>query len=103
MFFLKSKSYFSSKQLKKVLLNKNKFKVSYNRVMKVKIKEAAKLKKDYSLYKLAKELNLPAQTVYSWAKGRSQPSYLNLDKICSVLECGIEDILEPEPIQNTLF
>ena len=71
--------------------------------MKVKIKEAAKLKKDYSLYKLAKELNLPAQTVYSWAKGRSQPSYLNLDKICSVLECGIEDILEPEPIQNTLF
>ena len=57
--------------------------------MKIKIKETAKLKKNYSLYRLAKELKLPQQTVYSWASGRTQPSYLNLDRLCYVLECKI--------------
>lgn len=71
--------------------------------MKIKIKETAKVKKNYSLYKLAQVLNIPEQTVYSWAKGKSQPSYINLDKICNVLECKIEDILEAEPVQNKLF
>ncbi len=77
--------------------------VLYNCGMKVKIKETAKLKKNYSLYKLAKVLNIPEQTVYSWAKGRTQPSYLNLDKLCDVLECGIQDLLEAEPVQSKLF
>ena len=71
--------------------------------MKIKLKETAKEKKNYSLYRLAQELDLPQQTVYSWAKGRTQPSYLNLDRICAVLDCTIGDILEAEPIQNTLF
>ncbi len=71
--------------------------------MKIKLKETAKEKKNYSLYRLAQELDLPQQTVYSWAKGRTQPSYLNLDRICAVLDCTIGDILEAEPIQNKLF
>jgi len=71
--------------------------------MKVKIKQAAKEKKNFSLYKLAQEMGIPQQTVYSWAKGRTQPSYINLDKICAVLNCQIADILEAEPIQNKLF
>lgn len=71
--------------------------------MKIKLKEIAKSKKGYSLYKLAQIMNVPQQTVYSWAKGRTQPSYLNLDKICNILECKIEDILESEPVQNKLF
>ena len=71
--------------------------------MKIKIKEAAMLKKGYSLYRLAQELNLPQQTVYSWAKGRTQPSYYNLDRICNCLECDIADLLEAEPVQNKLF
>ena len=71
--------------------------------MKVKLKEVAKEKKGYSLYRLAKEMNLPEQTVYSWAKGRTQPSYINLDRLCNVLDCKIEDILEAEPVQNKLF
>ena len=53
--------------------------------MKIKIKETAKKKKNYSLYKLAKILNLPQQTIYSWAKGRTQPSYLNLDKLYKII------------------
>ncbi len=72
-------------------------------IMKIKIKETAKLKKNYSLYRLAKEMNLAEQTVYSWAKGRTQPSYENLDRICDTLECTIGDILEAEPIQKKLF
>ena len=71
--------------------------------MKVKLKETAMLKKGYSLYRLAKVMGLPQQTVYSWAKGRTQPSYLNLDKLCNLLECKIEDLLEAEPVQNKLF
>ena len=71
--------------------------------MKIKLKETAKAKKGYSLYKLAKVMGLPQQTIYSWAKGRTQPSYLNLDKICDALSCKIEDLLEAEPVQNKLF
>ena len=71
--------------------------------MKVKLKEVAKEKKGYSLYRLAKEMNLPEQTVYSWAKGRTQPSFSNLDKLCAILECSVGELLEAEPIQSKLF
>jgi len=70
--------------------------------MKIKLKEVVQ-KKGLSLYKLAQLMNIPQQTIYSWAKGRTQPSYLNLDKICNILNCKIEDILEAEPVQNKLF
>ncbi|MEM0950886.1 MAG: helix-turn-helix transcriptional regulator [Cyanobacteria bacterium P01_H01_bin.74] len=71
--------------------------------MKVKIKEAAKDLKDWSLYRLAKELGLPQQTVYSWASGRTQPSYENMDKLCDVLDCAVGDLFEAEPVQTKLF
>ena len=71
--------------------------------MKIKIKEIAKEKKGYSLYKLAQVMDIPQQTIYSWSKGRTQPTYLNLDKLCNVLDCKIEDLLEAEPVQNKLF
>ena len=71
--------------------------------MKIKIKEIALKNKGYSLYKLAQVMNLPQQTIYSWAKGRTQPSYVNLDKLCNILECCVGDILEAEPVQNKLF
>ena len=58
--------------------------------------------KGYSLYKLAKELKLPQQTVYSWANGRTQPSYENMDRLCDALECTIGDLFESEPIQHKL-
>ena len=70
--------------------------------MKIKIKDVARTNKNWSLYKLAQEMGLPQQTIYSWASGRTQPSYENLDKLCSILECNIEHLLEPEPVQQTL-
>jgi len=70
--------------------------------MKVKIKECAKELKAWSLYKLAKEMGLPQQTIYSWASGRTQPSYENIDKLCAVLECSLDNLFEIEPIQQKL-
>ncbi|MDO5304870.1 MAG: helix-turn-helix transcriptional regulator [bacterium] len=70
--------------------------------MKIKIKEVVKMKKGWSLYKLAKILNLPQQTVYSWASGRTQPSYENLDRLCDALECSVGDLFESEPVQEKL-
>ena len=70
--------------------------------MKIKIKEVARENKNWSLYKLAQEMGLPQQTIYSWASGRTQPSYENLDRLCAILDCNIENILETEPVQQTL-
>ena len=70
--------------------------------MKIKIKEAVKKIKGWSLYKLAKVLNLPQQTVYSWASGRTQPSYENMDRLCDALDCNVSDLFEAEPVQEKL-
>ncbi len=70
--------------------------------MKIKIKELVQ-KKGYSLYRLAKMLDIPQQTVYSWANGRTQPSYENLDRLCEVLDCTVGELLEAEPVQRKLL
>ncbi len=70
--------------------------------MKIKIKETVKAKKGWSLYKLAKVLNLPQQTVYSWASGRTQPSYENMDRLCEAISCNVGDLFEAEPVQQKL-
>lgn len=71
--------------------------------MKVKIKLIAQEKKGWSLYKLAKEMGLPQQTVYSWASGRTQPSYDNMDRLCDILDAGVGELFEAEPVQKKLF
>ena len=70
--------------------------------MKIKIKEIAREKKGWSLYRLAKELGLPQQTVYSWANGRTQPSYDNMDRLCEVINCTVGELFEAEPVQHKL-
>lgn len=64
--------------------------------MKVKLREASRKFKNWSLYRLAKELNIKGQCVYSWANKRYQITYKNLDRICKILGCKISDILEEE-------
>jgi DNA-binding Xre family transcriptional regulator len=71
--------------------------------MKIKLKEIALERKAWSLYKLARELGLPQQTVYSWASGRTQPNYQNMDRLCDALDCGVGDLFEAEPVQQKLF
>ena len=70
--------------------------------MKIKIKETVKGKKGWSLYKLAHALNLPQQTIYSWANGRTQPSYANMDRLCETIGCMVGDLFEAEPVQGKL-
>jgi transcriptional regulator with XRE-family HTH domain len=64
--------------------------------MKINIKKVARKKKQWSLYKLSQELGIPQQTVYSWANGRTQPSYQNMDRLCDALECSIDELYTPE-------
>jgi len=68
--------------------------------LKIRIKEVARTKKGWSLYRLAKELGLPQQTVYSWANGRTQPSYENMDRLCEVIDCSIGELFEAESFHN---
>ncbi len=70
--------------------------------MKIKIKETIREKRGWSLYRLARELDLPQQTVYSWANGRTQPSYENMDRLCGVIQCTLGELFEAEPIQEKL-
>ena len=72
------------------------------KTMKIKIKETIRQKKGWSLYRLAKELNLPQQTVYSWASGRTQPSYDNMDRLCEIISCSVGELFEAEPVQQKL-
>lgn len=67
--------------------------------MKIKIRETARAKNGWSLYRLAKELKIPAQTVYGWQNGRTQPRFENVDNLCSVLGCGVGDLFEAEPVE----
>lgn len=71
--------------------------------MKIKIKDVAKEKKGWSLYQLAKQLQLPQQTVYSWASGRTQPSYDNMDRLCDILDSAMGELFEADPVQQKLF
>jgi len=70
--------------------------------LKIRIKEVARKIKGWSLYRLAKELGLPQQTVYSWANGRTQPSYDNMDRLCESIGCTVGDLFEAEPVQQKL-
>ncbi len=70
--------------------------------LRIRIKETARKKKGWSLYRLAKELGLPQQTVYSWANGRTQPSYENMDKLCEAIGCYLGDLFEAETAKQKL-
>jgi len=71
--------------------------------MKIKIRETTKSKKDWSLFQLANELEMPQQTIYSWANGRTQPNYKNMDKLCQILECKMDDLFEAEKVDLEVF
>jgi DNA-binding Xre family transcriptional regulator len=48
-------------------------------------------------------MGLPQQTIYSWASGRTQPNYENMDRLCDILDCAVGDLFEAEPVQQKLF
>jgi transcriptional regulator with XRE-family HTH domain len=64
--------------------------------MKIKIKQFAKEQRGISVYRLSKLLKYNQQTVYSWANGRTQPSYESMDRLCKILNCTLDDLFEVE-------
>ncbi len=60
--------------------------------MKLDIQKAAKRFKKWSLYRLAIELDLPNQAVYSWNRGKRIPTIKSIQKICDVLNCTPNDL-----------
>jgi DNA-binding Xre family transcriptional regulator len=60
--------------------------------MQLDISHAAKRFKQWSLYRLAIELDVPNQTIYSWNSGKIIPSLKNLTKICEALNCTPNDL-----------
>ncbi len=62
--------------------------------MQVKVREAALKFRGWSIYKLAQQIDMPHQSVYAWAWGKTRPTYQNLAKICEVLGCSPNDLLQ---------
>lgn len=73
-----------------------------NNSIKNSLREVAMRSKGWTIYKLAQELELPQQTVYSWAWNKTQPNYKNLLKICNLLDCSMEDVFA-EAIKKKAF
>lgn len=69
--------------------------------MKVKIKEQAE-KKGWTVYKLAREMKVFPQTVYSWVKGRTFPKAKDIDLMCETLNCTVGDLFEAD-IQQGVY
>lgn len=71
--------------------------------MKIRIKETALKNKGWSLYRLACNMGLPQQTVYSWAKGKSQPNWDAIDRLCSYLDCSIGDLFQHDSVDAPMY
>ena len=56
------------------------------------LKKAIKAK-GFSQTKLAKQANLPFETVSKWVCGRSHPRIDSLVMVCNVLEISIDELL----------
>jgi DNA-binding Xre family transcriptional regulator len=59
-------------------------------------------KKKMTPYRLSGLLGINPQNVYQWTYGKALPSKSNMDNICYVLECGIEDLLKVEDVAKEL-
>lgn len=61
--------------------------------MKLNLEKAAKHFKDWSLYRLAVELGVPNQAIYSWNSGKIIPNLKTIERICDTLDCTPNDLL----------
>lgn len=56
------------------------------------LKKAIKAK-GFSQSRLAKQANLPLETISKWVRGHSNPRIDSLVMVCNVLEISIDDLL----------
>jgi transcriptional regulator with XRE-family HTH domain len=62
--------------------------------MPLNIAKVAK-KKGWTLKRVADELDQEYQTVLYWNQGRSYPRVPTLFKLCQILDCTLDDLMEP--------
>lgn len=62
--------------------------------MRLRVAEVAARNKGWNMRKLAEKLELDHQTVLYWNQGRSCPRLPALLKLCRLLECSVEDLLD---------
>ncbi len=73
--------------------------------MEIRIKDVAR-RKNMTLFDLYMQWNrtfvddkITHTTIYNWQCGRSQPDWDSVEKLCFLLDCGIEDLFQPMTIQ----
>ena len=62
--------------------------------MHLDIAKAAKRFRNWTLYRLAIEMEISNHRVYSWKNGKVTPSLKNIRRICDILNCTPNDLFE---------
>lgn len=50
------------------------------------------IRKGYTVYSLSKELKVSFSCVKGWVNGTRQPNYENMDKLCFLFNCSMDDL-----------
>ncbi len=62
--------------------------------MRLRIAELARLNKGWSMRKVAERLKMEHQTILYWNQGRTCPRVPTLMRLCRLLECTVEELLD---------
>jgi transcriptional regulator with XRE-family HTH domain len=61
--------------------------------MRLRIAELARQKKGWNMRKVAERMDVEHQTIMYWNQGRSFPRLPVLMRLCRLLECSVEDLV----------
>ena len=61
--------------------------------MRLRIAELARQKKGWNMRRLAESMEVDHQTILYWNQGRTCPRLPVLMRLCRLLECSVEDLL----------
>jgi DNA-binding XRE family transcriptional regulator len=61
--------------------------------MRLRIAELARQKKGWNMRRVAENMEVDHQTILYWNQGRTYPRLPVLIRLCRLLECSVEDLL----------
>lgn len=61
--------------------------------MRLRIAELARQKKGWNMRRVAESMEVDHQTILYWNQGRTYPRLPVLMRLCRLLECSVEDLL----------
>ncbi len=62
--------------------------------MRIRVAEIARRNKGWNMRKVSEKLNIDHQTVLYWNQGRTIPRLPMLMRLCRLLACSVEDLVE---------